>query len=78
MVPPFLAYYGVMTRNRSAVAESYDQIRLYRNYLRDESNHSLWRHMALGDKQDTNHWSTGSPRAAPLSVRLILIRFMPA
>jgi rhamnogalacturonyl hydrolase YesR len=74
MVPPFMAYYGVLTRNRSAVAESYNQIRLYRGYLRDGGS-NLWRHMALGGSQDTNHWSTGSPRTIPLLVRLILIRF---
>lgn len=61
MVPPFFAYYGVMTRNRSAVAESFNQIRLYRNYLRDQSTANLWRHMAFGDNQDTGHWSTGLP-----------------
>lgn len=59
MVPPFLAYYGVMTRNKSAVAESYNQIRLYRSYLRDRSSNNLWRHMSLGDSQDKGHWSTG-------------------
>lgn len=78
MVPPFLAYYGVVTRNKSAVAESYNQIRLYRQYLRDEGAQNLWKHMAFGDNQDTNHWSTGPPRATPLSARLILIRSVPA
>ena len=57
MVPPFLAYYGVMNRNKSAVAESYNQIRLYRRYLRDSSN--LWRHMVFGDSLDKGHWATG-------------------
>jgi len=75
MVPPFLAYYGVMTRNRSAVAESYNQISLYRKYLREQGSVNLWRHMALGGSPDNGHWSTGLLRTIPLLVRLILIRF---
>lgn len=74
MVPPFLAYYGVMARNRTAVAESYNQIRLYRGYLRDQGTNNLWRHMALGDNQDTDHWSTGPPRPIPSLVWLVLTR----
>lgn len=66
MVPPFLAYYGVMTRNSSVVAESFNQIRLYRNYLRDQNATNLWRHMALGNSQDTGHWSTGPPQTSPI------------
>ena len=64
-----------MTRNKSAVAESYNQIRLYRNYLRDRSSNNLWRHMSLGDGQDKGHWATGQLWATPLFVRLIIIRF---
>lgn len=64
-----------MTRNRSAVAESLNQIALYRNYLRDQSAVNLWRHMALGDSQDTGHWSIGLPRPFPVIGRLILITF---
>lgn len=60
MVPPFLAYYGVMTNNKSAVSESYNQIRLYRQYLRDQNASNLWKHMAFGSNQDTGHWSTGA------------------
>lgn len=66
MVPPFLAYYGVMTRNSSAVAESVNQIRLYRNYLRDQNATNLWRHMAFGSSQDAGHWSTGLPQTSPV------------
>lgn len=62
MVPPFLAYYGVITRNRTMVYESYNQIRLYRYYLRDSRN-GLWRHIALGttsdQPNDPGFWSTG-------------------
>ena len=60
MVPPFLAYYGVLTQNQTLVQEAYDQCRLYRNYLRDDSG--LWKHIVLGDiaSQDFRHWGTGT------------------
>jgi len=71
MVPPFLAYYGVIAKNKSAVAESYNQIRLYRQYLRDQDAGNLWRHMALGSNQDTGHWSTGNAWAAAGMIRVL-------
>ena len=59
MVPPFLAYYGVTTRNRTMLAESYNQIRLYRNYLRDPKQ-GMWKHIVLGPSgNDEGFWSTG-------------------
>ena len=59
MVPPFLAYYGVITRNRTLLGESYNQIALYRSYLFDPTE-SLWRHVLLGVSQnDEGFWSTG-------------------
>jgi rhamnogalacturonyl hydrolase YesR len=59
MVPPFLAYYGVMTRNRTMIVESYNQIKLYRNHLRDPSK-GMWRHVLLGQSgNDPGFWSTG-------------------
>ena len=61
MVPPFLAYYGVMTQNQSLVAEAYNQIRLYRSYLLDPDTDNLWRHIDLGSWADDGHWSTGTP-----------------
>jgi hypothetical protein len=60
MVPPFLAYYGVITRNRTLLAESYNQIELYRNYLFDPTE-SLWKHIVLGvSGNDDGFWSTGT------------------
>ena len=59
MVPPFLAYYGVTTQNISLLQEAYTQISLYRNYLRDQKAHNLWKHMQLGYGTDNGHWSTG-------------------
>ena len=58
MVPPFLAYYGVTTNNRSMVEEAYNQIKLYRKYLRDDSG--AWKHILLGSFNDTGLWSTGA------------------
>ena len=63
MVPPFLAYYGVITNNQSLVGEAYNQIKLYRQYMRDENANGLWKHVVLGSWNDEGHWSTGkSPR----------------
>lgn len=59
MVPPFLAYYGVTTRNKTMLQESYNQIRLYRRHLRD-SRKGMWRHVVLGTTDnDSGFWSTG-------------------
>ena len=59
MVPPFLAYYGVATQNRSLLEEAHTQISLYRNYLRDNST-GMWKHVLLGSADnDPGFWSTG-------------------
>lgn len=61
MVPPFLAYYGAVTANQSLLEEAYNQIKLYRGHLKDDSG--LWKHIATGDGSpngaDPSHWSTG-------------------
>ncbi|KAF7363457.1 hypothetical protein MSAN_01001500 [Mycena sanguinolenta] len=67
MVPPFLAYYGVLTGNTTLMNEAYNQIKLYRNYLRDSSAKNLWKHIVLGNDtqdgaNDPGHWSTGMKR----------------
>ncbi|KAF4588080.1 hypothetical protein AB1N83_011516 [Pleurotus pulmonarius] len=71
MVPPFLAYYGVLTRNQSLVTEAYNQIRLYRQYLRDDDN--LWKHIAMGGEvaEDNGHWTTGNGWAAAGMLRVL-------
>jgi hypothetical protein len=59
MVPPFLAYYGVVTRNRTLVAQSYQQVKLYRQYLRDNTT-GMWQHVLMGtSSNDPGFWSTG-------------------
>ncbi|KLO09691.1 hypothetical protein SCHPADRAFT_833725 [Schizopora paradoxa] len=71
MVPPFLAYYGVMNANSSMVEEAYTQIKLYRNYLRDTNASNLWRHVVMGNGTDPGHWSTGNAWAAAGMLRVL-------
>ncbi len=62
MVPPFLAYYGVMSRNRTLLIEAYNQIKLYRNYLSDPKAQQRWKHVLLGAaNNDEGYWTTGKP-----------------
>lgn len=69
MVPPFFAYYGVLTSNETLVSEAYNQINLYRNHLRDAGANNLWKHIVLGSGTDEGHWSTGTfpPHTYPLT-----------
>lgn len=47
MVPPFLAYYAVLTENKTLLEESYNQIAHYRDNLRDAKT-GLWMHVVNG------------------------------
>lgn len=61
MVPPFIAYFGALEGGygaRALLQVAYNQCRLYRDALRDDSG--LWRHIALGKWQDDAHWGTGT------------------
>ncbi|KAG5651115.1 hypothetical protein H0H81_009802 [Sphagnurus paluster] len=72
MVPPFLAYYGMITGNRTLLVEAHDQIRLYRSYLRDTTANNLWKHVLLGTSgNDPGHWSTGNAWAAAGMLRVL-------
>ena len=72
MVPPFLAYYGVLTNNGSILYEAYNQVSLYRSYLMDQRANGLWRHILLGSGgDDDGHWSTGNAWAAAGMVRVL-------
>ncbi|KAJ7709893.1 Six-hairpin glycosidase-like protein [Mycena rosella] len=76
MVPPFLAYYGVLTGNTTLINEAYNQIKLYRNYLRDPKTDNLWKHILLGNDtsdsaNDEGHWSTGNGWAAAGMLRVL-------
>lgn len=71
MVPPFLAYYGVIAQNRTLLEESYTQIKLYRNYLRDPTA-NMWKHVLLGTSgNDYGYWSTGNGWAAAGMLRVL-------
>ncbi|EIN09188.1 hypothetical protein PUNSTDRAFT_68092 [Punctularia strigosozonata HHB-11173 SS5] len=71
MVPPFLAYYGAITESSSDVDEAFNQIKLYRDYLRDNSASGLWKHILLGESgNDEGHWSTGNALVAAGMVRV--------
>ncbi|KAI0347412.1 Six-hairpin glycosidase [Trametopsis cervina] len=72
MAPPFIAYYGALAGGAvetKLLQEAYDQCRLYRNYLRDESG--LWRHIVLGNGTDDRHWGTGNAWAAAGMFRVL-------
>jgi hypothetical protein len=68
MVPPIFAYWGALQTDldvqREYLTLAYDQIRLYRDYLRDESAGNVWHHIVLGSWNDTGHWATGQGWAA--------------
>ncbi|PIL32528.1 hypothetical protein GSI_05231 [Ganoderma sinense ZZ0214-1] len=70
MVPPFLAYYGVLNQNQSLVQLAYDQCRLYRQALVDEDAGGMWRHIA-GNSSDNGHWTTGNGWAAAGMLRVL-------
>ncbi|KAF8751202.1 Glycoside hydrolase family 105 protein [Rhizoctonia solani] len=63
MVPPFLAYYGASTSNASLVSEAHNQIKLYRDVLRDKPT-GIWQHIRQGSFEDRGLWSTGNGWAA--------------
>jgi len=72
MVPPFIAYYGALQGGqdgRDLMQTAYDQCRLYRDALKDDSG--LWRHIALGNYQDNTHWATGNAWAAAGMLRVL-------
>ena len=60
MAPPFIAFYGAVKGEPQYLQLAYDQCRLYRQYLRDDSG--LWQHILLGSFSDTRHWGTGELR----------------
>ncbi|PPR02489.1 hypothetical protein CVT24_002038 [Panaeolus cyanescens] len=72
MVPPFIAYYGALEGGdggRALMQVAYDQCRLYRDGLRDDSG--LWKHIMLGSFQDQTHWATGNAWAAAGMLRVL-------
>ncbi|ORY45851.1 Six-hairpin glycosidase-like protein [Leucosporidium creatinivorum] len=70
MVPPFLAYYGVVNDNTSLIQEAYTQCELYRRYLRTPET-GLWRHIIWGSSPDDGLWATGNGWAAAGMLRVV-------
>jgi rhamnogalacturonyl hydrolase YesR len=73
MAPPFIAYFGAFDQGNSTtylLQTAYDQCRLYRNYLQDNTT-KLWRHIRLGSFQDDNLWATGNGWAAAGMFRVL-------
>ena len=67
MFPPFLAFYGMATKNLTVVRESVRQIELYRDVLRrvNGKGEGLWRHsVGPSDMADPGAWSTSNGWAA--------------
>jgi len=73
MAPPFIAYFGAYDQADAKIyllQSAYDQCRLYRQYLQDNST-KLWRHIGLGSYQDNNLWATGNGWAAAGMFRVL-------
>ena len=73
MAPPFIAYFGAYDKGDAAnylLQTAYDQCRLYRQYLQDNST-KLWRHIQLGSYQDDNLWATGNGWASAGMFRVL-------
>ncbi|KAF9446430.1 Six-hairpin glycosidase [Macrolepiota fuliginosa MF-IS2] len=76
MVPPFIAYYGMLSGNRTLMLEAYNQIMLYRGYLRDTNAQNKWKHVLLGQDpkgpgNDGGYWTTGNGWAAAGMLRVL-------
>jgi rhamnogalacturonyl hydrolase YesR len=73
MAPPFIAYFGAYEQGDANMTyllqAAYDQCRLYRQYLQDNST-KLWKHIELGSYQDNNLWATGNGWAAAGMLRV--------
>lgn len=69
MVPPFLAYYAVATKNLTVMRDAIRQGPLYRDVLGisasdNNSGAGLWRHIQGPQTNDKGLWSTGNGWAA--------------
>ena len=73
MAPPFIAYFGAYDQGDAKtwlLQASYDQCRLYRQYLQDSAT-KLWKHIVLGTSPDPNLWATGNGWAAAGMFRVL-------
>jgi len=71
MVPPSLAFAGVLLNNQTLVNIAHEQCQLYRQAMRNESA-GLWAHILLGTGiEDRNRWLTGNAWAAYGMMRVL-------
>ncbi|PWN54327.1 hypothetical protein IE53DRAFT_383104 [Violaceomyces palustris] len=76
MGPPFMAYYGLLTRNETLLREAHNQVRLYREglLLRTGLSQGLWGHIYSvdnGNFSDGGAWLTGNGWAAAGMLRVL-------
>lgn len=74
MVPPFLAYYAVVSNDLDLMREAVKQCGLYREILMKKHGFKggLWRHIVgPSEKQDLGFWSTGNAWAAMGMARVL-------
>jgi rhamnogalacturonyl hydrolase YesR len=71
MVPPSLAFAGVLYNNQTLLSIAHEQCMLYREALRNQEA-GLWAHILLGTGiQDSNRWLTGNAWAAYGMMRVL-------
>ncbi|GAA5980035.1 hypothetical protein JCM5350_006003 [Sporobolomyces pararoseus] len=70
MVPPFLAYSGVLSDNSTLLREAYNQCKLYRQYLKLKNSNAV-QHVVLGSWHDRGVWNTGNAWLAAGMTRVI-------
>ncbi|CAG7849255.1 SubName: Full=Uncharacterized protein {ECO:0000313/EMBL:CCA67962.1} [Serendipita indica DSM 11827] len=74
MVPPSFAYWGAIQTDlevqRKYLVKAYEQLRLYRDHLRDPNSNGLWMHVVMGTWSDVGHWTTGHGWAASGMIRV--------
>ncbi|PWY96818.1 Six-hairpin glycosidase, partial [Testicularia cyperi] len=76
MMPPFIAWYGMITRNQTLLQLSYDQIRLYRDSMQLTTGNAagLWGHIVFPNNNtwvDGGAWCTGNGWAAAGMLRVL-------
>lgn len=59
MVPPFMAYYAVVSSDVGLIDQTVEQVRFYRDVLRDART-GLWSHISGARNEDRGFWSTGN------------------
>ncbi|KAF2455442.1 hypothetical protein BDY21DRAFT_65950 [Lineolata rhizophorae] len=74
MVPPFLAYYAIVSNEMRYMREAIDQCMLYHEVLSTGSlgkERGLWHHIVGPEKKDLGYWSTSNGWAAAGMARVL-------